>query len=214
MEKTSYEFFISFILIMLKLVEQELPILPENLSSTPIFSGVLVTWSVVFCVVFCKSLFVLRFMASDYPFRIFKLFLWPLRTVGTCDWLSEVVLCQTSLNQPIRMWNNQKSVLTEINMFYFHFGGITARWWLNTTTESQPYMGSVWASCLERVELESPKSVPDCMLLWKNIVCYSVKRHFEQYFSYIVAVSFIDGGNRSTRKGPQTCHKSLTNSIR
>jgi len=29
-----------------------------------------------------------------------------------------------------------------------------------------------------------------------------------QYFSYIVAVSFIGGGNR--RKRP-TCHKSLTN---
>ena len=31
-----------------------------------------------------------------------------------------------------------------------------------------------------------------------------------QYFSYIVAVSFICGGNRSTRRKPPTCHKSLT----
>ena len=29
---------------------------------------------------------------------------------------------------------------------------------------------------------------------------YGVKRHFQQYFSYIVAVSFIGGGNRSTPK--------------
>jgi len=33
----------------------------------------------------------------------------------------------------------------------------------------------------------------------------------QQYFLYIVAVSFIDGGNRSTWRKPQTCCKSLTN---
>ena len=38
-------------------------------------------------------------------------------------------------------------------------------------------------------------------------------RHFQQYLSYIVAVSFIGGGNRSTRRKPPTCHKSLTNYI-
>ena len=27
------------------------------------------------------------------------------------------------------------------------------------------------------------------------------------------AVSFIDGGKRSTQKKPQTCHKSLTNIV-
>jgi hypothetical protein len=31
------------------------------------------------------------------------------------------------------------------------------------------------------------------------------------YFSYIVAVSLIDGGNRSTQRKPPTCRKSLTN---
>jgi len=31
------------------------------------------------------------------------------------------------------------------------------------------------------------------------------------YFSYIVAVSFIGGGNRSTRRKPPTYRKSLTN---
>ena len=29
---------------------------------------------------------------------------------------------------------------------------------------------------------------------------------FQQYFSYFVAISFIGGGNRSTRRKPQTCH--------
>jgi len=31
--------------------------------------------------------------------------------------------------------------------------------------------------------------------------------------NYIVAVSFIGGGNRRTRKKPPTCRKSLTNFI-
>ena len=40
-----------------------------------------------------------------------------------------------------------------------------------------------------------------------------VLRHFQQYFSYIVVVSFIGGGNRSIRRKPPTCRKSLTNLI-
>ena len=40
---------------------------------------------------------------------------------------------------------------------------------------------------------------------------YGVYCHFQQYFSYIVVVSFIGGGNRSIRRKPPTCHKSLTN---
>ena len=35
--------------------------------------------------------------------------------------------------------------------------------------------------------------------------------HFQQYFSYIVAVRFIGGGNQSTLRKPQTFRKSLTN---
>jgi hypothetical protein len=31
---------------------------------------------------------------------------------------------------------------------------------------------------------------------------YGVWRHFQKYFSYIMAVSFIDGRNRSTRRKP------------
>ena len=50
-----------------------------------------------------------------------------------------------------------------------------------------------------------------------NMLCVclfdGIKRHFQQYFSYIVAVSFIGGGNRRTRRKPPTCRKSLTNFI-
>jgi len=71
------------------LVEQELLTLPEHLSAPPIFSGDHAAQSLDFCVVLCKSLFVLlfiltivlsillRFRASDYfltPFGIFKPF--------------------------------------------------------------------------------------------------------------------------------------------
>ena len=34
---------------------------------------------------------------------------------------------------------------------------------------------------------------------------YGVDRPFQQYFSHIVAVSFIGWGNRSTRRKPPTC---------
>ena len=62
------------------LVVQELLILPEHLSSSPVCSGVCVTRSLVLCI-FCRSLFVLvycfflaivlfvlRYTDSDYPF--------------------------------------------------------------------------------------------------------------------------------------------------
>ena len=37
--------------------EQELPTLPENLTSSPVFNGLRVVRSLVFCVVFCRTLF-------------------------------------------------------------------------------------------------------------------------------------------------------------
>jgi len=40
-----------------------------------------------------------------------------------------------------------------------------------------------------------------------------VEHHFQQYFRYIVAVSFIGGGNWRTGIKPPTCRKSLTNFI-
>jgi hypothetical protein len=40
---------------------------------------------------------------------------------------------------------------------------------------------------------------------------YGAYRHFQQYFSYIVTISFIGGGNQSTRRKQLTCCKSLTN---
>ena len=52
---------------------------------------------------------------------------------------------------------------------------------------------------------------------YTNKIClyqsYGVKCHFQKYFSYIVAVSFVDGGNQSNQRKPPTSHKLLTNFI-
>jgi hypothetical protein len=45
------------------LVEQELLTMTEHLSSPSVFSGVRVTRSLVLCVVFCRSLFVVFLLA-------------------------------------------------------------------------------------------------------------------------------------------------------
>jgi hypothetical protein len=39
-------------------------------------------------------------------------------------------------------------------------------------------------------------------LLW----LYGILRHFQQYFSYIVVVSFIGGGNLGMRRNPLILH--------
>ena len=41
----------------------------------------------------------------------------------------------------------------------------------------------------------------------------SVECHFQQYFSGIVAVSFIGGGEQSTQNKPPPCLKALPNKI-
>ena len=70
----------------MSLVEQELLTLTEHLNSSPVFSGVRVVRSFVFCVVYivvCSFVLfllvivlsvILRFTDSDYPFGILQLF--------------------------------------------------------------------------------------------------------------------------------------------
>ena len=53
--------------------KQELLILPEHLSSSPMFSGVRVARSLVFCALFCRSLFVLFFFRSLCSLSFFDL---------------------------------------------------------------------------------------------------------------------------------------------
>ena len=48
---------------------------------------------------------------------------------------------------------------------------------------------------------------------FSRLLAYDVKCHFQQYFSDMVAISFIGGESPSTRRKPTTCRKSLTNFI-
>ena len=74
----------------LPLVEQELFILPEYLSSLPIVSGVRLAQPLIFYVVFCRSLLVLCPFTFGhcivYPFSIYSLWLplWYFHTFGHC----------------------------------------------------------------------------------------------------------------------------------
>jgi len=47
---------------------------------------------------------------------------------------------------------------------------------------------------------------------WFELV-YCAEGHFQQYLSYMVAASFIGGGNQSTWRKPPTCRELLTNFI-
>jgi hypothetical protein len=57
---------------------------------------------------------------------------------------------------------------------------------------------------LLKVALNTINSKKGELLLYINVLGLAkfvdAESHFQQYFSYIVAVSFIGGGNRSTRK--------------
>ena len=96
--------------IILMLVEQVLLTLPQQLHSTPDFSVVRVTRSLVLCVMFCRSLFVLFsfghcvvYPSSTYGFR---LPLWYLQTLlnGFFSFLHRWPECQTIQLATVRKW--------------------------------------------------------------------------------------------------------------
>jgi hypothetical protein len=65
-----------------------------------------------------------------------------------------------------------------------------------------------WNIVESGVKHHNPNTNPNPQIIFigkSYSFCYI---HFQQYFSYIVAVSFIDGGNWSTRSKPPTCRKS------
>ena len=66
-------------------------------------------------------------------------------------------------------------------------------------------------SCMWRTS-EHPKH-HSCQVLFKLGLAQVYSAYFQQYFSHIVAVSFIGGENRNTRRKPLICRKALTNFI-
>ena len=88
--QSGFSSFMTFVKRVTRLVphnKQELPTFQRHPSSTWVFSGAFVAWSLVFCVVFCRSLVcpvrsfivlsaLLGLMASDLPlYGIFKFFI-------------------------------------------------------------------------------------------------------------------------------------------
>ena len=73
--------------------------------------------------------------------------------------------------------------------------------------------------CLSKYEILAFQGMKRCTvrvyLQLFVLFCFldGVYRHFQQYFNYIVAISFIGLGNRRTRGKPHTCHRSLTTFI-
>ena len=57
------------------------------------------------------------------------------------------------------------------------------------------------ATQIQKLGIQSPH----LYMVWFGLVWFMALR----YFSYILAVSCIGGGNRSTRRKPPTCRKSL-----
>ena len=67
---------------------------------------------------------------------------------------------------------------------------------------------------LEKLVEKLENRIKNGTIVQKKVCLFGgVQRHFQQYFSYIVVVSFISGGNPSTQRKPLICRKSLTNFI-
>ena len=105
----------------MQLVEQELFILLGHLSLFPVFIGVRVARSSIFCVVLCRVLFVhltffllvialsvlLGLTASDYPFSIFKLLLNMFRRENIIDNIRTLqFICKSISNrEKVSLWH-------------------------------------------------------------------------------------------------------------
>ena len=88
----------------------------------------------------------------------------------------------------------------------------------DTTGDRQPGAKSLIATsvlkCKYKVSILRTTSlalVKDCKLV--GLQCLLRHFHFQQYFSYIVAVSFIGRGNRSTRRKPPIQLSQVTDKL-
>ena len=110
-------------------------------------------------------------------------------------------------------WNNNK--ITTLNYFKGILGGIhnselnmicwlfgLGLWCLTPLLTNI----SCWSALLEEETGENHQPVARVKVMVYNIT-------FFQYFSYIVEVSLIERGSRSTLRKQLTCRKSLTNFI-
>ena len=73
-------------------------------------------------------------------------------------------------------------------------------WWRDSDRLKKPI----------KVDITEYRYVP--LMTWFDLI-YCVQRHFQQYFSYILANSFRGGRSRSTRSEPPTMGTQLVNFI-
>ena len=74
-------------------------------------------------------------------------------------------------------------------------------------------MNGVWTHKLTTLVAIGIDCISSCKSNYHTIWIFGVWRHFQQYFSYIVATSFSGGRSRSTRREPPTMGKQLVNFI-
>ena len=105
-------------------------IIRENLISPPDCSGVRVARSLVFCVVFFRSLFVffvlsivlsvlLRFTASSYAFGIFRLFLFKRILNQSNEFSMQIIINKMLKILVLYLWWNQFFVMLSIHCYIF-----------------------------------------------------------------------------------------------
>jgi hypothetical protein len=87
---------------------------------------------------------------------------------------------------------------------------------IHTRSTMSRYL-NIWYQFIDILSLQYA-----CIVLVETRVCsfgkhdwliFGVERHFQQYFSYIMATSFSGGRSRSTRREPPTMGKQLVNFI-
>jgi hypothetical protein len=101
-----------------------------------------------------------------------------------------------------------------VDYYYYTFFSITHSEWLqmgqdNGVRKPVPAMALLPSKDADK---ECKNLTVDFVIIIHNSLVRSYGL-FQQYFSYIVAVGFIGGGNQSIRRKPLTCRKSLTNFI-
>ena len=99
--------FVTRLIRRVPLLEQELLTLLKQLSSSPVFSGVRVTRSLVLCVVFCRSLFVLLYF---FFWPLCCLFFFDVRILITSLWYLQALLIY---KKQIIKWKTKYTTLSE-----------------------------------------------------------------------------------------------------
>jgi hypothetical protein len=89
--------------------------------------------------------------------------------------------------------------------FYFIFQGMTTK----SSKEVIIYHVILhWPVDIDRLKKLKWRQInPVSIEIWNSIQLLHFIEYIQQYFSYVVAVSYIGGGSRRTRRKPPTCRK-------